>query len=235
MVAVNITDDKQKHALLLYQAGQETQEILETFTNTGDDYKTTIEKLDQYFMLKKNVDYEIFQFRQAIQKPEDTVDQFDIPRLRKLAIHCEFTDLDKELRSTVIQHCKSNRLRRFVLRGDELTLDKLLSKARVLEASENQAEGMERASTSVDTVLLLQKQQLKSKGQIGSSRFQQGSGVCRQCGFSWPHVSSPCPAIGRMCNNCGKPNHFAKMCLTKSHTTELPQTRVTVRQKQKSQ
>ena len=61
---------------------------------------------------------------------------------------------------------------------------------------------MEQASTSVDTVQLLQEQQLKCKGQTGSSHFRQGSGVCRQCGFSWPHVSSPCPAIGRMCNNC---------------------------------
>ena len=56
LVAVNVTDDKQKLALLLYQAGQETQEIFETFTDTGDDYKTAIEKLDQYFMPKKNVD-----------------------------------------------------------------------------------------------------------------------------------------------------------------------------------
>ena len=234
LVAVNVTDDKQKRVLLLYQAGQETQEIFETFTDTGDDYKTAIEKLYQYFMPKKNIDYEIFQFKQATQKPKEIVDQF-FTRLCRLAIHCEFTDFDKELRSTFIQHCKSKRLRRFALREDELTLDKLPSKARVLEASENQAEGIEQASTSVDTVQLLQKQQLKFKGQTGSSRFQQGSGVCRQCGFSWPHVSSSCPAIGRMCNNCGKPNHFAKMCLTKSHTTELPQTRVTVRQKQKSQ
>ena len=67
LVAVNVTDDKQKRALLLYQAGQETQEIFETFTDTGDDYKTAIEKLDQCFMPKKNVDYEIFQFRQATQ------------------------------------------------------------------------------------------------------------------------------------------------------------------------
>ena len=102
-------------------------------------------------MPKKNVDYEIFQFRQATQKPEETVVQF-VTHLGRLAIHYEFIDLDKELRSTVIQHCKSKRLRRFGLREDKLTLDKLLSKARVFEASENQAEGMVQASTSVDTV-----------------------------------------------------------------------------------
>ena len=36
MAALNITDDKQQS---LYQAGPETQEIFETLTNTGEDYK----------------------------------------------------------------------------------------------------------------------------------------------------------------------------------------------------
>ena len=102
LVAIDVKDDKRKRALL-YQVGQETQEIFETLTGTGEDYATAIEKLDQYFLPKKNVDYEIFQFRQATQKPEETVDQF-VTRLRKLAAHCEFTNLDKELRSAVIQH-----------------------------------------------------------------------------------------------------------------------------------
>lgn len=82
----------------------------------------------------------------------------------------------------------------FALREGKL---KLLSKPQVLEASENQAEGMEQAGTSVHTIWLLQKQQHKSKGQTGFSRFQPGSGVCWQCGFSWPHVSSPCAVIGK--------------------------------------
>ena len=73
---VDVKDDKQKHALLLYQAGQETQEIFDTLTETGKDYATTIAKLDLYFLPKKNVDYEIFQFRQATQRPGETVDQF---------------------------------------------------------------------------------------------------------------------------------------------------------------
>ena len=45
---MNISDDKQKRALLLYQAGPETQEIFETLTDTGDDYKTAQEKLDDH-------------------------------------------------------------------------------------------------------------------------------------------------------------------------------------------
>lgn len=36
LIAVDIKEDKQKRALLLYQAGQETQEIFDTLTETGD-------------------------------------------------------------------------------------------------------------------------------------------------------------------------------------------------------
>ena len=47
-------------ALFHYQTGPETQEIVETLTNTREDYKIALEKLDAYFSPKKNVDYEIF-------------------------------------------------------------------------------------------------------------------------------------------------------------------------------
>ena len=36
LAAMNITEDKQKRALLLYQASPAAQEIFETLPNTGD-------------------------------------------------------------------------------------------------------------------------------------------------------------------------------------------------------
>ena len=38
--------------------------------------------------------------------------------------------------------------------------------------------------------------------------------TCRKCGKNWSHKQGPCPAKGRTCSKCGKPNHLAKMCLT---------------------
>ena len=111
LTAMNIQDDKQKRALLLYQAGQATQEIFETLPDTGDDYNTALTKLNEYFAPKKNVDYEIFQFRQAVQENGETTDHF-ATRLRKLAANCEFHDVSKEIKSTIIQNGHSKRLRR---------------------------------------------------------------------------------------------------------------------------
>lgn len=175
-------------ALLLYQAGQETQEIFDTLTETA------IAKLDEYLLPIKNVDYETFQFRKASQKSDETVDQF-VTRLHKLAVNCEFTNLDKELKSAVFQHCTSKRLRRYALREDDMTLDKILSKARALEASETQATGIEESQSFVtfsDSVHHIRKGQ--NPRQQTQAYSQPESSVCHQCGLTWPHTTCLCPA-----------------------------------------
>ena len=100
--------------MLLYQAGAATQDIFETLPDTGTDYATAKTTLDAYFSPKKNVDFEIFQFRQAIQLQGETIDQF-ATRLRQLAASCEFADVDKEIKSAIIQHGQSKHLRRYAL------------------------------------------------------------------------------------------------------------------------
>ena len=42
LVALNIKDDTQKRALLLYQAGEATQDIFDTLSGTGEDKDYTI-------------------------------------------------------------------------------------------------------------------------------------------------------------------------------------------------
>ena len=109
IAAMNIKNDKQKRALLLFQAGEATQEIFETFPETGEDYATAQAKLDEHFFPKKNVDYQAFQFRQVVQQSGKTMDQF-VMRLRKLAATCEFGDVAKEIKLAVIQNCLSKQL-----------------------------------------------------------------------------------------------------------------------------
>ena len=55
LIALNITDDKQKRALLLYQAGELTQEIFDTIPDTGEDYPTAIVQLTINFQKLKSM------------------------------------------------------------------------------------------------------------------------------------------------------------------------------------
>ena len=55
LTSLGMTNSKQKRALLLYQAGPETYEIVYTFSeNSGEsDYDIALKKLDEYFAPKE--------------------------------------------------------------------------------------------------------------------------------------------------------------------------------------
>ena len=234
IAALGVTDATQKRALLLYQAGQATQDIFDTLTDTGEanNYKKAMEKLDAYFTPKKNVDYEIFKFRTAVQLPNETVDQF-ATRLRKLAQTCSFADPDIEVKSAIIQHCTSKRLRRFAFLDTDVTLANLLAKARALEASEIQAAGIENTFASMGiteetTNKISVRRRSRSAGQ--AKRQQRNpptdpkSNTCGHCGRQWPHKNNQCPAKGKFCSTCGKANHFAVVCRSKPKQGAAPKT-----------
>ena len=111
---MNITNDKQKRVLLLYWAIEAIQEIFETLCETGEDYTTAQAKLERVFFSQKNVDYQVFQFHQAVQQSGETMDQF-VTGLQKLAVTCKFGKVVKEIKLAVIQNCLSKQLRQYAL------------------------------------------------------------------------------------------------------------------------
>ena len=100
-----------------------------------------VERLTNYFSPKKNIEYEVHMFRQVKQMSGETIDRFHT-RLRKLAKTCEFTDVEREIKTQIIQGCLSQRLRRRALR-ETISLTQLLDYGRWLETSETQARGTE--------------------------------------------------------------------------------------------
>ena len=111
--------------------------------------KMAKQRLEDHFTPRQNVDFQVLQFRQTTQLPDEMIDQF-VTRLCKLAATCEFHYASREIKSTVIQNCSSKCLRRCALREIEITLDNLIAKAQSLEISKVQASGMERKVESKD-------------------------------------------------------------------------------------
>ena len=121
-------------------------------------------------------------------------------RLRHLATTCEFTDVDKEVKSQIIQSCTSQRLRRKALRDSTMTHEALLAEARPLDVSEQQASDIESPGT-VNAVL------------PPKSETPDKTARCFNCGGSWPHdTKAGCPARNRKCNSYKKYGHYAQYC-----------------------
>ncbi|XP_006820182.1 uncharacterized protein LOC102807880 [Saccoglossus kowalevskii] len=188
-------------------------------------YKKLIKALEDYFLPKKNTEFEIYQFRRATQYDTESIDQF-VTRLRKLINNCGIEDAeakDVEIKHQIIQGGKNKKVRRRALQ-DEMSLDKIITLARTLEVSEREAYGIEsgnpdsvktfscqlrNSTTSRTTARPTRKRPQKARRYPDQVPTTQRS--CYKCGHEYPH-KGPCPAVGKQCNFCHKTGHFVRYC-----------------------
>ena len=163
--------------------------------DTGDnkDYAKAKDALTKHFEPAKNPIYEIYNFRQAKQGADETIDQFHT-RLRTLAQHCDSHNTDFEIKMQLVCNGTSSRLRRKALRDPSYKLEDMLIDGRKTEVSSAQASEME------ETFQALEIKDVSTRNS------------CYKCGFSFPHKGKPCPARHAICSNCGVKGHFAKVC-----------------------
>ena len=106
MLACNITDQIRQRALLLHYAGEQTHDIFDTLPDTvATENENALDKavnaLTAHSAPKRNREYEVYTFRQAKQNMDEDMTTY-YTRLRQLSSSCEFTDVDREIRSQII-------------------------------------------------------------------------------------------------------------------------------------
>ena len=151
LVAINVQDKKRQKALLLHYAGEDVNDIFDTLPNTTatsdeNPLEKAIDALTSYFTPKKNVAYEEYLFHQAKQDPEEKIMAY-YTRLKHLSQTCEFADADREIKTQIIQHCTSTKLRRKALHEPATTLQALLEYGKTLELTASQISALENQRT----------------------------------------------------------------------------------------
>ncbi|XP_057312326.1 uncharacterized protein K02A2.6-like [Hydractinia symbiolongicarpus] len=231
VIAAGITDDVRKRALILHCAGDDVQEVFETLPNVGTTYADAAAALKIFFEPKQNKHFERHVFRCCKQNDGENIDAY-VTRLRILAKTCVFHNTDEELVDQIIEKCHSNKLRKRILREPDLTLEKLLSLARISEVTSHQAKQYE-SSAQAATPLTLDSKYSDSDGEETQnnnyisrttrtfnkplkSGINRKNQQCYRCGSS-THLANKCEITqGKKCNKCGKIGHFSKVCLTQS-------------------
>ncbi|CAB3986536.1 Uncharacterized protein K02A2.6 [Paramuricea clavata] len=219
-VAANIEDDAQKCAVLLYVAGPSVHKIFKTLQDTGTDFKTALEKLDEYFQPQKNVIYERYVFKQTHPTPGESVDSY-ITRLRTLAETCEFESAENEIRDQFVMTCSSHGFHTKLLRETDLTLAKLITMARVKELAEKQALNISGHNSWNNVNRVKDEGNDEAKDKVRHAKYvpePHKQNKCRNCGneFKQGH-KEVCPAKGKTCRACGKLNHFARVCRSRKN------------------
>ena len=186
-----------------------------------------------YFTPKQNREYEIYVFRQAKQESNESISAFHT-RLRQQAVTCEFDDVDREIKTQIVQSCSSHKLRMKVLENLSYTLTQLLDAGKAMELSKTQAANIEETQ-SVNNLSSRRgnrrrrnrksnkdggRQADKSHGQKSRNsghEDRKSTLKCRNCGGDYPHRGgrTSCPAYQATCRSCGKLNHFETVCQSK--------------------
>lgn len=188
-----------------------------------DVYAETVAKLDNYFAPKQNTSYERHIYRKLKQENTERIDSF-VMRLRIQANRCNFGDkLDENIKDQVTSGCHSDLLRRKILeRGDD-DLDAILKMARIFEMVSSQQKEFatnqhaHKENEEPSDINKIYSQKANSQREFIRKKTDQTQRIdCGRCGYKGHRASDPkCPAKGKDCSKCGKPDHFARKCRTR--------------------
>ena len=234
--------DKIKTSLLLHVIGERGVEVYDTFKfESGDEMKleVVIKEFRNYCTPKTNQTAERFKFLTRKQQLGESLQEF-ITKLKSLVKSCNYDDdsRDEFVCDVLVIGLLDNRLREKLLRTENLSLVEAERICRAAQYSKQQASAInERPMEDIGMVHQIETSRTAYGMPHTSKAYprQQRIGVrpapyyntpdhsqaqhpaCERCGtpHSLPGLMGRCPAMGKMCRKCGRPDHYARMCRTK--------------------
>ena len=208
-VGLGAVEEPQRTACLLACIGPEARKVFNTFgLSTADSKKTApvLQGFDDFCEPQRNIPFERYRFHARTQEAGESFDKF-VTELRQLSSTCDFENITKDqiLRDKVLFGIRDEKVRGRLLRVADLTLKQALDICRAAEASDAQLKAVGSNSAPVNAVLV------KSTSERQGKKPADGpTKSCGNCGTT--HEPRVCPAYGKVCYNCGRDNHFGRVC-----------------------
>ena len=212
-----ISDAADKNDAMLIYGGTEIRLLEKSLQDPeeGDVYAKLQSKLNNYFAPKKNIHYARYLFFEM--KPhagEGTVSY--AARLREKSNSCDFHDDDERILEHIIQTTDNTDLVRKVL-NRKWTLKETLVEMQVLEDTSEQVEAMGKREESNNISKIGKRKKEKSKS-LNETRPKETNKTGKYCGKTHQMQKELCPAYGKFCSKCGKPNHCSTVCMSSKET-----------------
>lgn len=235
-IGLDKVNEDRKISILLTCLGENGIDIFNSFVWKDDEedknkFTDVLKKFDEHFKPKRNVTFMRHKFFTRSQEPGETIDQF-VTDLRNKSKDCDFGDLVEGLiTDRIVCGIANSHLKERLLREPDLKLSRALEICRAAEISSQQMRVLESGVKGESSVSLLKKRTSQrpqkqtfcqnSKQMSGNVSSSPGKpkykpkNPCSHCGSF--HEFKKCPAFGKTCFSCKKPNHFSKMCHKKVH------------------
>jgi len=199
--------------------GTDAVRLYNSLNDTPKEKETVISifsVLEKHCIPRKNEIMEIYKFFNRKQKPGEPFNQF-FADLKHLIKSCNFqSQEEKLLRAQIVLGIESKSVQERILRED-VSLDKIVSFCRSVELAESDLKTIAEPKNEVNV------QEIKSKDfkrfykhttHNSEATHQDFLQKCNRCGRQHS-VDMVCPAFGKFCTKCKRPNHFATVCRSK--------------------
>lgn len=229
--------DKRRTALLRHCLGTEGQRIFRAL-GSAPTFTAAVSLLRNHFAGKERVLLRRYRLRKRHQRPGESIQSY-VANLRDLASSCNYGTLQDEIiRDQLIEGTLCEKTReKLLLESDNLQLDGAIKIALQVEAALECSTMLTDRSAAYTRPPAILTQQLQPEQAhyndhalcmashvdscmdtdtgmpVQQAHRQTNRSSCGNCGAS-SHNSraSNCPARGKICKNCSKYNHFAKVC-----------------------
>lgn len=184
-------------ATLLMTIGEDARRTFYTFKFDSEDDKKDLRiisaKFEANFKPSENLTFNEFRFGSRDQEEGESFNEW-LTQLRILAGRCEFGELEERLiRSRIILGIKDKDFQQKLL-SENPSFSKVVQMCRAREQAKEQLLEI-RARTDNPTI----------------AAIKENTAPCTRCGLE-KHKYGKCAAQGKHCNNCGRSNHFARVC-----------------------
>ena len=208
---------RKKLDTVLLSIGLPGLQIYNSWTLSGSE--NTIEnvwfKFEDHLQPQSNKWPARLHLQRTRQRPEESVDSF-VARVRLQTKKCGTRDtreFNDRVIETIISGVKYDIVQRDLLAKPEtLSLDEAIGMCRNYEVAADQLKELKDVQQSNAT-------QPSVVDAIGAHNQPTPHRKCDYCGRSHPRRAT-CPALGTTCSNCGRRNHWAVVCRSRS---QVPQ------------
>lgn len=219
-------------AQLLHCIGDEGVRIYNTFKFEPEEINkidVLIDKFEQHFIPRKQVDFERHKYFKRIQLQGESVDQY-VTVLKTMALQCELGDLTESITKTILTNGVSQEMRKRILEKEGRSLEEAINICRTMENNNDISNKISENSPLVHAIHSKRRNTSSNRkatppfssrpstshdaniSRYGQNNYKQKS-ECQKCGTK--HALGKCPAYGKICSVCKKFGHFARMCFFK--------------------
>ena len=208
--------DAEKKAMLLFRGGDDMQNLFDHVGKVveGDSFQEAVKKIENALKGRTNSVVQRNMLLTRFPQGSKSFDKWSV-EVSNAAKLIDYSNYDWKMAvvDAIVLQTSNDKLR-------EKALDSNVSYDRIMSLGVSR-EQSEKGAALLSGMRKIKEEDVAKLQQSGKKPATKSK--CQRCGYDTCQGPKKCPANGKTCSKCKKPNHFAQACRSKGKQTNVQQ------------